>query len=306
MNSEHRCNTLLTKIEELLSGGITPDDRVIRYIDSTFLNPSLKEVEILLADQGNPDAQSLLQLLFSPDQTFQERLEDILQTGAFQKADETRIIDGLILKPPHAPLVLADRRGFLRLTMPRSCAKPFIKGLHMTKKLDPGVARTIDRCIPEKFRNRTRVHLRNARFDQTPGRTRFLCTFFETLGSPQVEFAEVEACLNVVFDLFHENQDRSGIFEGFSKKKKFYFRNVQMAETAERQRAANNPETLILQGKRLPCIDKADALRKMALIDRITLCVYGRTVYMNAGFPAADTGEYRQVDDIDAMIGWLS
>jgi hypothetical protein len=60
-------------------------------------------------------------------------------------------------------------------------------------------------------------------------------------------------------------------------KKRFYLRSLQKAKKLETQLQKNNLETLLSQGKRVILVDKADARKKMQIIDRISRAVFGKT-----------------------------
>ena len=59
-------------------------------------------------------------------------------------------------------------------------------------------------------------------------------------------------------------------------KKNIYKQNLQKAVNYEEQLKKSNMETLILQGVRIPFVSKEDALKKIQIIDRISLAVFGK------------------------------
>ena len=54
-----RCLTLSAKIRELLKQGIDLKEDVTDYINSTFSNPSVKELHGILHDPSNPEKDSV-------------------------------------------------------------------------------------------------------------------------------------------------------------------------------------------------------------------------------------------------------
>ncbi len=305
MKSENRCRVLAELIVNILEEGIRLSDAAMHYIDSTFLNPSFKDLEGLLCENDTCDAQSLVQLIFFPDEAFQVRLEEFLEKENFQQRDEKVVVEHIDRNPPITTLYFTDTRGTLKLPMPRSCTGPFVMRLRISNRPDPKLAETIERCIPDKFKNHAKVKLRNARFRQTGSRTAFLCSFFEKITAQSDDFHDVFACLGVVFDIFYENQDDPDIFNGLSNKKKFYFKSLQTANALERRLAATNVETMVLQGKSLPYIDAADAKKKMQLIDRISRAVYGKTIYLEPVYGRIDFGGQHSAQDLDTLIRML-
>jgi hypothetical protein len=61
-------------------------------------------------------------------------------------------------------------------------------------------------------------------------------------------------------------------------------------------------ETLLLRGKRVPYVDTADARKKIQMIDRISLAVFGKTDFFDL-MPAAEQSiRLESKEDIDKLI----
>ena len=67
--------------------------------------------------------------------------------------------------------------------------------------------------------------------------------------------------------------------------KRFYYKNLQRAEKFRQQLEKTNMETMILQGVKAPYIDIEAETRKMELVDKISLSVFGRTEYFENSPP---------------------
>ncbi len=59
-----KCVLLAKKIEEILRHGLNLSHDVLHYIDSTFSNPSVKELETVINDESDCEKDSLLELIF--------------------------------------------------------------------------------------------------------------------------------------------------------------------------------------------------------------------------------------------------
>ena len=90
MKSEFRGEILAKKISEMLSKGIGLSADVVHYIDSTFSNPTIEELQIILADDSNCEKDSLMELLFFPDESMQVELEELLERYKPQNEDEKK------------------------------------------------------------------------------------------------------------------------------------------------------------------------------------------------------------------------
>ena len=76
MKPEEKCELIADEIKKILSKCIDQSDDVVHYIDSTFSNPTVKDLEAILADDANCEKDSLMELLFFPDESLQIQLEE--------------------------------------------------------------------------------------------------------------------------------------------------------------------------------------------------------------------------------------
>ena len=265
--------TLADKIDEIFRKGIIISDNVLHYIDSTFLNPSLAELEGILTDDSNCEKDSLLHLIFFPDESMQIQIEDILENEHFNKEDETNIIDLFISRNTETTVHFQDNRGTLKLAMPSSVAERFISQLNISRKLDKRLVSAINKFVCEKFQALVKVKLRNTGFEHTENIINFICSFFKRTKSKDNDFQE---CLDFILDFPDQLQDDRDIFRSLSVKKEFHFQNLQKAERFEEQMNKRNIETLILQGVKIPHINKEDEIKKIAMIDKISYTVFGK------------------------------
>ena len=86
-----------------------------------------------------------------------------------------------------------------------------------------------------------------------------------------------DECLESAIEILEEADDQSDIYRVLSGKKASDFQSLIIAERFEELLQKNNIETLLLQGVRPVSIDKDAVLRKMEIIDRICLAVFGET-----------------------------
>ncbi len=275
MQKDHskRCITLADKIDEIFRKGIIISDNVLHYIDSTFLNPSLAELEGILTDDSNCEKDSFLHLIFSPDESMRIQIEDILESKDFNKEDENKIIDLFISRNPETTIHFPDNKGSLKLAMPSSVAERFISQLNISRKPDKRLVSAINKFVYEKFKTPVKVKLRNTGFAHTENKINFICSFFEKTKSKGNDFQE---CLDFILGFLDELKDDRDIFRSLEVKKEFHFQNLRKAERFEEQMNKRNMETLILQGVRIPHINKEDEIKKIAIIDKISYTVFGK------------------------------
>lgn len=265
------------KIKELFQNGFSPDSRVLHYIDSTFSNPSAAEIEKILTGESDYEKEALLKLIFFPDESTRIFLEEFFQKENIRKEDEKEIAVYFSAKMITTKIRFPDGRGEIAINVPQSILSEYIYNLKMTKKLHIRLAEALENISCAATRSYAKVKLRNARGEFAGKRLDFLCLFFEKMG-PENESIFRE-CLDSAIEVLEDADDESNIYEVLLSKKAASFQGLVNSERFEEQLRKNNIETLLLQGARPVSIDKVAAQRKMEIMDRICLAVFGKTEY---------------------------
>ena len=183
MNPERQYRQLAEKIEEIFQKGLTVGDNVRHYIDSTFANPSLAELETIMADEDDPEVEPLLELIFFPDEAIQVQLETLLEEGDFQAGDAEKMVCRFLPRPLKARLIFPKEEGELIFPVPEWAAEGFIFRLNITKESDTRLKEAIQDHVDERFRILFKVRLRNFRFEQSEKKVLFLKNFFQRIGA---------------------------------------------------------------------------------------------------------------------------
>lgn len=289
-------------IETIWQQGLAMTPDALHYIDSTFSNPSLQELEEILCDESNCEKDSLLELIFFPDQTLQVQLEDLLESHDFGTEDEEKLSRALIAKRLQTTLLFPAGRGRLTLAVPDWALERFICRLNISKKPDPAIMNAIRLYVPQPYQTLCKVKLRNTRFKFTPNIVSFLNVFFEKMA---VEFRIVLTAYDFLLTFFEELEDDTDLYRALTQKKRFYFHNLQKAERFRAHLKSSNMETLLLQGVRIPYINTDEARRRMGLIDRICYAVFGKSDVPETG-GSIDLGEFDRENGLEAVFKFLS
>lgn len=91
---------------------------------------------------------------------------------------------------------------------------------------------------------------------------------------------ELTGLLDFVLPFLAAVTDESDIYEELARLKMVYTCAVQRFNRYEARLKQSNMETIMAFGNRIGHINKNEVLKKIALIDRICLCVYGRTEFI--------------------------
>lgn len=281
---DHRkCFLLAEKIKQIFRDGFVLSSNIMHYIDSTFSNPSINELEEIINDEHNCERDPLVELLFFPDESVQIKLEELLEKEDFKKNDEEKVLSYMLDKKLATTIRFPESEGSFKFVVPKSSAMQFISRLNISRKLNKRLLKAIDKFVSDNCRTPVKVRLRNARVELTENEIMFLHSFFEKL---KVEENYFFKCLDFMLDFFAELKfarlkddglkDDRNILQSFEDRKGFYFQNLQKAARFEELLNKNNMETLISRGVRIPHISKEDAMHHIVIIDTITLAVYGK------------------------------
>ncbi|NNL77819.1 MAG: hypothetical protein HKO68_15915 [Desulfobacterales bacterium] len=303
MESEDKCRLLAKELKKIICSGLTVSTEVIHYIDSTFANPATTELQTILSDDSNCEKDSLMELLFFPDESIQVQLEDLLEELQLQKQHEKIVLAYLMEKPLQVTIHFQDERLPLKLIVPDSIAAQFLTRLKIFKHLNERLIEAMDQHGDEENCSRFKVNIRNSRFSQTENTIGFLCEFFRKM-EPQNH--EVFECLDFVVEFLDELIKDDNIYQALAAKKRSYVLSLQKAKQLNAQLQKNNMETLLLQGKRVVIIDQADVRNKMLMIDRISRSVFGKTEYFGPLHSNEASVEFRSDQDIKKIISALS
>lgn len=272
----NKCKLLADRILEDLEEGIFLSDEVLQYINSTFSNPSIEELKKILQDDSNCEKDSLVELLFFPDEQFQYKIEDFLENRQFNREDEKEVLDHLCRNALEIEFHYPENKGSFRLEIPRTVARQFIKRLHIFKPIDSNLLSTLKDNTRAGHKNRFAVRLRNSRFVATDNAVRFLSAFFERWDTDRRDALKY---FDFILLFLEELQNEDDIYEALMRKKRFYLKHLKRAEKFAEQLRKTNMETLMLKGKIPAFMDKSEARQNMEIIDRISRTVFGKTEY---------------------------
>ena len=296
---ESKNKQLAAKIIDILQSGLTLNADTLHYIDSTFSNPSISELEELLQDESSCETDSLIELLFFPDESVQMQLEEILGEALLQKQDEQEIQNMVCTNAFQTRIRFPDARGTLEMEVTPSNVAQFIMRLNLLRCLNPRLSASIAEYVPVTFQTRCRVRLRNAKPITSQNKILFLQAFFEKLEIDSDEFWDY---LDFILSFLDECKEEPDMFQALMTKKRFYFQSLQKAKNLDIQLTKHNVETLLLRGKRVTYVDTADARKKIQMIDRISLGVFGKTEFFDL-IPAGEKSVTLEgKEDIDKLI----
>jgi len=283
-------------LRRCLAAGVLLTDGVRDFMSATFGDDTIDTLRILLSDDSSAERDSLLDLVFFPDEPLQMAIEPVLIDHGFREKDVSRLAERLKADPAAVRLSLPGSNDTVPASMPVFVVDAFLARLNLTWQpvdvLKTALARLDAGLLAVSGKRRDghiwlRVQLRNAALRQTPIQIGFLCDFFERLPLNEPDFVDKLAFMLV---FLNEHGDSTNLYQALMDRKKFLFQHRLKARRAAELAARSNMETLIMTGVRSPHFDVAAAERNLALIDSIALAVFGRTEWLGSAPVEVDLG----------------
>ncbi len=285
MPSASAAADIAAALRAILTRGLDLSETTVRFIDSTFSHPSAAELAAIIDDDADPERDSLLALLFSPDEPLQIDLESRLSRlqGGTPSAEE--VVARLAAAQLAVMFRFPDGRGVLEVGLTAQLARRLVHGLGIDRVLPAGVDETIEAAVPGRCGRRLRVMLRNARFDFTPAGSEFICALIPKL---DIQDEDGRECFAFALELLAEPGASAEVYTALAARQKWLVRALHQGQRLREQLAQSNFETLLSQGQRLAWVDETLVRRQMGFIDRICIAVFGRLPPVDAsGRPRA-------------------
>jgi hypothetical protein len=283
---------LLAHIVEAIENGGRLTAAIMDYIDAALFPPDPDRLSAFLKDDGDGQRDSLLDLIFSPDEAVQIDMEPLLEAARCSPDDEAWLLARLKDRVIDARILMPEGRFLVKTAVPSAIKSQYLARLAVCRQLDARVAAAVENYVSPARQAVVKVRLRNAGIRFSSGQSAFLCRFFEHMADAEPGFNDgLDLVLSV---LESADADLNG-YDLLAAHKRFLFRSLQQIRRFERRLQRSNMETLILQGVRAPHASSGELNRHMHLIDRIAVAVFGTTEIIA---PPVDE-PVREVTDLD-------
>jgi len=282
MPSAPHTTVIAHRIKDILARGMDLSPAAMRFIDSTFSEPSAAELAAILNAESDSERDSLLELLLSPDEAVQLDLEELLNELAPFEMDAEAMVAILSRPTLSVEFRLPQNRGAIHVAMPPDHIRRFLRPLHIDRSIPMPLAAAVEARLNDRDRLRLRVLLRGARFDFNPSVNDFLCRLIERLDWDNPSGWEAFAFALEPLSGIDADAD---IHRTLAEWKQLLFKALDHGRRQRERVAAANIETLLSQGQRLTYVDEAAVHRQLVCIDRICLAAFGRIVHLDPGAP---------------------
>ncbi|EHJ46392.1 hypothetical protein DFW101_0375 [Solidesulfovibrio carbinoliphilus subsp. oakridgensis] len=291
-------NTLVRAVADILAAGLPQDEAVAHFIRSTHGDLPPDALAALLADPGDPQAASLIELLLFPGEAVALALEPALAAARPDEAEAALLAEELAGRVTRAVAVLPDGS---RLVVPLSPddVRRFVGRLAPTRTLPGETAALLAARFGPDAALSLAVAARQTGPDWTPGAASFFRSLAERLPGGAPNASEI---LRYVLRFL------AGLPAGALPLPALVARRGQLSAQLRRARlqeetlAKSNFETLLLTGARLPYLHAPDIRRELDFADAAILAVTGRPAPDTLG-SCLDLGTFSDMDGMLAALG---
>jgi hypothetical protein len=274
MSIKPEVRRLEATIRDLLAGGSKLNPAAQHYIDSTFSNPTVEQLDLILKNEGLADGDSLLELLIAPDETFQLELERTLSAHPLAEEDAEQL--AALLDDPATAMVLSfpDGRGPMRIDLTPTLVRCFLSHLKLTWRPHPTLAVALEAAGSTEQGGRLRIRLRNCRVDWSEEKASFMGRLLQSAASGNdCDMGWIDFALEFLSD----TPAGADISRALEHRKRMLVKALHQSRRQRELLESANIESLVSRGLRLAHIDEIASRLQVAHIDRISLAVYGRT-----------------------------
>lgn len=262
----HSAKYVALQIARLLGRGLLLSQRVRDVMASMIGTSDIETLQSLLQDESDALSLTLQELLFFPDQTLQENLEDILQEVLLSPTDEAALIATLQQQALMVPIVDDNHAVLWHMVLPPAMIPVLVKRLKVWRHLPGAIASTLQSHLTTSQARFCRVAFRNASFAWNDVLTEFFVTFFKNVKLCHLDF---EAVVEVVLRIVNENATAADLQKVFARKRDALLRALHQHEIYEAQRLTLNMEILMAQRATAPALNSMDVRKHIVILDTI-------------------------------------
>lgn len=294
---------LLSTLSDLLSHGLSADSQVFDFMEAVFGNMDSEEYAATLArvlkDEDEPEHEQLKEMLLFPDEALRMAVEPSLEKAKLSPADLDDLAGDLAGALQAVPVAVPGTQTVLQLPFERDAAKLFVSRLHADVHLDERLIASADEHLPPETATAVKVRLRSSHLPINEGLVLFLRRVLTTMGNEDTFLADFSSLLVILAEDDHGRD----VYELLKEKKIAAVDQLRLKKDQEERLAKSNTETMLMAGERILAFDE-DTLREgIAVIDRVSLAVFGVAVETGEDIPARDLGVFDPDTDVDRLTG---
>ncbi len=275
------------QIEALIQPGLQLTCDALQYIESATGRTTPEKIGRFLLDVDEPEQETVLDLILFPDETLQLKIETLLADDAMDASGVALIHQDLCRHLPRAPVMLSEGAKPVLVPVDDDAWMRFLERLKLNRRLPVELTRLLRSHLDETDCLRARVMFRNAQLDCTSAHISFWDKYFAKMMAASDRYWP---CLKFTLALLDEIGTVVSLENAIMAKRLRCQKHLQQLEDFEYKWARSNMETLMMQGVRMPHIDKAQLRQAIGFLDHILLVVFERPAVFDAAPRTIDLG----------------
>jgi hypothetical protein len=254
---------------DVFQSGVSLTPEHLSYMQTTF---ATTDAEVILREYEGCEIDSLLQMIFYPDQTLHIRFEHDWGETVLSAADVEAVMVQLSRSPLWGKISTGSDRRELSVELSPDLLQSWLERLKMIWQPAPEIARYLS-DIEDKHRQvAIRTRLRHVPIEWHSGQTALVVRFLAKM-SPEAD--GYLACLSDLLSLLVEMGADQAPASFFGHQKAIFFQYLCKAEAFEARRRNEAMEVLMLQGCRAAYGSATHWRRQMAKTDRLSRILFG-------------------------------
>jgi len=274
-DARSKCHKLAATIQTIFKEGLHVNRDSQHFILSTIFLSDICELASILTDPSNCESDSLIELIYFPDESVQLRLEDRLESETFEQKDKETVLNHLLSFKGSTLFRFESPQAVLTIKTLERGARAFLERLNITRHLDPELIRVIDQRACRKDGKKYKVWLRNMVADLRERDNVFVKNLFLKMDARHHGF---EKYLNFSLRFLEESQNDADLFQALMQHKNRCLKHLRQSDQLDAYRRDHNIETLLAHGIRIPHMDKQALLLQLTLVDDICLALFDRSM----------------------------
>ena len=289
------------KIAEILAKGIPVSRETLHFFESTFSISTPQDVTALLKQGDDEDRELLVSLLFFPDESTQTLLEPFFENLTFSPEMIENLAETVADDCPEAGFVFPHNMGMGKGSFLPSVSEinQFLSHLNLLTLIDERLLIAIKQKAASSRYYKLRVKFRNIHRHLSDEKIEWLCLFFKRIAPEQDENFKL---LDFALAFLQEISDGETIYEALMHRKHSLITTLEQYHHHEKLKKNNNMETLMAKGIRIPCVNREDAVDKIACIDDICVMIYGKTDSARLPIFHQDLGYFEGESGMDSIF----
>jgi hypothetical protein len=267
-----RRENLLAAIQATLEDGLRLTTADMAFIASAWDVSLPDALAALLSNPADWGAESLVALVFTPDDPKCRELLPVVQASVATADDVEWLISALTIAPPMITGRLPDGTAAFTMPIPDEGVQRYVETLRLTRRIPAALFTLLAKPLPDRRVARVLSRLRMSRVPwdgEAPG---LLERFCERLGRAD----DVDALLEIVIEVL-ETTPSPLAEDALARRKRACFRAATEADRFAESAGRHNMETLMMMGVRPPSVSATAARRQMNRIGRVSMALFGRT-----------------------------